>query len=229
MKNEIKYKGVWKPQYMAEFLFKRNGMSIQDFELHLKSWAMDIVEVNKVAKQKYSPSDSLRDINLTQEIPGGEVTEEDFRVAVIKAQKAQKEFMSQLHVGNFSLNQYVAEKLFALHLADKARAINAIQKELDYTNKMWELCKGQASLHLEIASKLCLEIEGNEKRLKEKVKQFMIKKFEGMMPAKKEVLDWHSSLDVVDAVEWGMDKEKQMQRLVYLRAISDLDEDLKNF
>ena len=63
MENEIKYKGLWKPQYMAEFLFNRKGMTIQDVELHLKSWATDIIEVNK-AHQWISVKDELPKENI---------------------------------------------------------------------------------------------------------------------------------------------------------------------
>jgi hypothetical protein len=63
---------------------------------------------------------------------------------------------------------------------------------------------------------------------KQEVKAFVIDMLEKMMPKKQEFEDFKSK-DVTEAIEWGMIKKEQHERLVYLRAISEIDERLDEF
>ena len=47
------------------------------------------------------------------------------------------------------------------------------------------------------------------------------------MPLKEELEDFKSK-DIVDAIEFGERKQEQRERLIMLRAISDIDEFLEN-
>jgi|ERR1035437_1151293 hypothetical protein len=62
----------------------------------------------------------------------------------------------------------------------------------------------------------------------DEVKTFVLFKYEGMMP-KEKVLEDLTSKDTTDAIQFGIDKRGNLERLVYQRAIDDLDEDLKKF
>ncbi len=50
-KTEIKYKGAWTPQYLAERLLLNKSLSIQDAQKILESWALDLLEVNNPQSQ----------------------------------------------------------------------------------------------------------------------------------------------------------------------------------
>lgn len=59
---------------------------------------------------------------------------------------------------------------------------------------------------------------------KEEVKSLFIKKLKGMMPKEKDVKDFDKSWDQYQCIEFGQATHSNLERLVYLRAISELDE-----
>lgn len=44
---KVKYRGVWTPKYMAEYLLFPDSANIQNAEGQLEAWAWDIVEMNQ--------------------------------------------------------------------------------------------------------------------------------------------------------------------------------------
>ena len=56
------------------------------------------------------------------------------------------------------------------------------------------------------------------------VKSLFIKKLEGMMPKERAVKDFDKNWNQIQCIEFGQDTSSNLDRLVYLRAISELDE-----
>lgn len=59
---EIKYKGVWNPQYLASVI-RNPTMDFQQVEKTLESWAIDILEVNQ-------PSQEIKELPTKEEMRG---------------------------------------------------------------------------------------------------------------------------------------------------------------
>lgn len=63
---------------------------------------------------------------------------------------------------------------------------------------------------------------------REHVKEFVIQMMNKMMPKYKELQDFKGK-DIYEAIEFGENKTEQLERLVYLRAISEMDERIDEF
>ena len=86
--------------------------------------------------------------------------------------------------------------------------------------------------HYLIYSAVCgamyLDAEENKEFTRQQVKDFVTDMLTKMMPKYKELEDFKGK-DIVDAIEFGENKSDNLERLVYLRAISELDERLNEF
>lgn len=60
------------------------------------------------------------------------------------------------------------------------------------------------------------------------VKDFVVQMLTRMMPDHKELHDLKGN-DIYEAIEFGQDKADQLQRLVYLRAISEIEQRIDEF
>ena len=60
---------------------------------------------------------------------------------------------------------------------------------------------------------------------KQQIKEFIIQMLTEMMPDKKEYDDFKGAT-ITEAIEWSAIKHEQIERLVYLRAISEIDKKL---
>lgn len=63
---------------------------------------------------------------------------------------------------------------------------------------------------------------------REHVKMFVIQMLNRMMPKYKELQDFKGK-DITEAIIFGEDKTNQLERLVYLRAISEIDKRIDEF
>ncbi len=61
------------------------------------------------------------------------------------------------------------------------------------------------------------------------LKEFAMELIERLLPKERILEDFSNNFNLSRAVEWGMEKQEQLDRRVLLRAISDLDEHIEHF
>lgn len=82
MDKKIKFKGLWTPEYLAKCLLFPTSKTIQQAEVMLKSWAVDIVEENTP-----SPNTELeRELDLAKKDIVVYMNQRDYRSKIIKEQ-----------------------------------------------------------------------------------------------------------------------------------------------
>ena len=63
---------------------------------------------------------------------------------------------------------------------------------------------------------------------REELKSALVKKLTDIMPKEPDMPDVFKGEDILDAIQFGINKQQSMERLIYQRAINEIDEFIDN-